>query len=56
MLTIFFFLPFNLFIDAISGMFFNCLNAFWMTKIVKKIIRKFSGSENWKSKNHVKDI
>lgn len=40
----------------VFGMFFNCLNAFWMTKIVKKLIRKFSGSENWKSKNHVKDV
>ena len=39
----------------ILGMFFNCLNTFWYYKIIKKIIRKFSGTENWKTKNHVKD-
>lgn len=37
------------------GMFFNCLNSFWFYKIIKKILRKVSGSENWKAKNHVKD-
>lgn len=39
----------------VFGMFFNCLNTFWYYKIIKKIIRKFSGTENWKTKNHVKD-
>jgi hypothetical protein len=37
------------------GMFFNCLNTFWFYKIIKKVARKVSGSENWKAKNHVKD-
>lgn len=38
----------------VFGMFFNCLNTFWFYKIVKKLLSKFSGSEKWKKKNHVK--
>lgn len=37
------------------GMFFNCLNAFWFVKIVKKIQRKLSGTEKVTEKNHLKD-
>lgn len=37
------------------GMFFNCLNAYWAVKIVKKIQRKLSGKEKVKDKNHLKD-
>ncbi|VEU39242.1 unnamed protein product [Pseudo-nitzschia multistriata] len=39
----------------VFGMFFNCLNLFWFIKILKKMVRKFSGSESWKQKNHVKE-
>lgn len=38
----------------VFGMFFNCLNTFWLTKIFKKMMRKITGSETWKTKNHVK--
>mmetsp|Transcript_27860 Transcript_27860/g.65479 ORF Transcript_27860/g.65479 Transcript_27860/m.65479 type:complete len:283 (-) Transcript_27860:515-1363(-) len=37
------------------GMFFNCLNTFWYYKIIKKLQRKFSGTESWEKKNHVKE-
>ena len=40
---------------SILGMFFNCLNAFWFYKIIKKVKRKLSGAEKWKAKNHVKE-
>mmetsp|Transcript_2901 Transcript_2901/g.6223 ORF Transcript_2901/g.6223 Transcript_2901/m.6223 type:complete len:283 (+) Transcript_2901:208-1056(+) len=40
----------------VFGMFFNCLNTFWFNKIVQKISRKLSGTEDWKKKNHVKDV
>lgn len=36
-------------------MFFNCLNMFWFVKIISKMIRKFTGTEEWKAKNHVKE-
>lgn len=39
----------------IFGMFFNCLNTFWMKKIIQKVMRKLSGEEKWKTKNHVKE-
>ncbi len=37
------------------GMFFNCLNAYWAVKIVKKLMRKLSGQEKVAEKNHLKD-
>eukprot|EP00536_Pseudo-nitzschia_multiseries_P009111 jgi/Psemu1/288237/fgenesh1_pg.247_\ len=39
----------------VFGMFFNGLNTFWFIKIIKKMIRKFTGTEGWKTKNHIKD-
>lgn len=39
----------------VFGMFFNCLNMFWFVKIISKMIRKFTGTEEWKAKNHVKE-
>jgi len=39
----------------VFGMFFNCLNTFWMIKIVQKLRRKISGTEKWKTKNHAKE-
>jgi len=47
--------PHFTYVVFVFGMFFNCLNTFWMTKIYKKMMRKLSGTENWKSKNHVKE-
>jgi len=44
------------YIVFIFGMFFNCLNTFWMKKIIAKISRKTSGTEKWKSRNAVKEI
>jgi len=43
------------YVTFVFGMFFNCLNAFWFIKIVKKMQRKLTGSENWKKANHMKD-
>jgi len=40
----------------VFGMFFNCLNTFWFIKIIKKVTSKLYGRENWKTKNHVKDV
>ena len=47
---------FLLCLSAFPGMFFNILNSYWMMRIVQKMIRKFSGTEKWKSKNHVKHV
>jgi len=48
-------LPFHFtYVVFVFGMFFNCLNTFWFIKIIQKIGRKFSGTEKWKTKNHVK--
>jgi len=44
------------YIVFIFGMFFNCLNTFWMKKIIAKMIRKFSGAEDWKAKNAVQEL
>ena len=35
------------------GMFFNCLNAFWMYKIIRKVIRKMKGIEKVKENNQL---
>jgi len=40
----------------VFGMFFNGLNTFWFVLIFKKMIRKFTGTENWKVRNHVKEL
>lgn len=34
------------YVTLLFGGFFNCLNAFWFMKIIKKIQRKFSGKES----------
>jgi hypothetical protein len=36
------------------GMFFNCLNAFWGYKIIRKVKRKLSGLERVKDRNDLK--
>jgi len=49
-------LPWHLkYVVLFFGMFFNCLNAFWAYKIVKKIMRKMSGKEKVKDRNDLKD-
>lgn len=37
------------------GTFFNCLNAYWAVKIVKKLMRKLNGKEKVKDRNDLKD-
>jgi len=44
------------YIVFVFGMFFNILNSYWMMRIVQKMYRKFTGTEKWKSKNHVKHV
>lgn len=39
----------------VFGMFFNCLNAFWFYKIIRKFHRKLTGREAIKEKNSLKD-
>ena len=36
------------------GMFFNCLNGFWMYKLFRKIRRKYLGTEKLREKNDLK--
>ena len=38
----------------VFGMFFNCLNAFWGYKVIRKVMRKVSGKEKVKDKNELK--
>jgi len=39
----------------VFGIIFNCLNAFWAVKIVKKMVRKLSGVEKVQANNDMKD-
>ena len=43
------------YVTFVFGMFFNCLNAFWFYKIIKKFHRKLSGKEKVHEKNSLKD-
>ena len=45
---------YNPFILVLGGIF-HCLNAFWFYKIVRKIMRKLSGSEKVHEKNDLKE-
>jgi TLC domain len=43
------------YVTFVFGMFFNCLNAFWSYKILRKLLRKLSGKEKVKERNSFKD-
>ena len=37
----------------VVGMFFHCLNSFWMYKIIRKVMRKLSGAEKVQDNNQL---
>jgi hypothetical protein len=43
-------------VSAASGMFFHCLNYYWLYKIVRKARRKMQGKEGIRANNDISDV
>jgi TLC domain len=42
-------------VSFVSGLFFHCLNYFWLYKIVRKVLRKMQGKEGIRANNDIAD-